>query len=84
MAQRALTQWIEYLSSKDESIPTASDIRTVEAPEAGFVNLVNADVRDSRAVKRTVSLPRWMDTAAIDAGLSLSKVLQDALSIRLN
>lgn len=85
MAQQALTQWIEYLESKkNEQVPGATDIHCIEAPASGFVNFVSADIRDTRAVRRTVSLPKWMDDAASTAGVSLSKVLQDALASRLD
>lgn len=85
MAQSALTQWIEYLTDKKQPIPLASDlgnIKTIRKEE--FVNLIRADIKDSRAVKRTVSIPKWMDDKAIESGLSLSRVLQDALKERLH
>jgi hypothetical protein len=54
------------------------------APGDGeFASLVRADARDGRAVRRTVSIPKWMDEKVSEAGLSLSRVLQDALSQRL-
>lgn len=84
MAQSALTQWVEYLKDKKEVIPTASNLRSVETEAEEFANLICADVKDGRAVKRTVSLPKWMDEAVAEAGLSLSKVLQDALKQRLS
>ena len=46
--------------------------------------MICADVKDSRAVKRTVSIPKWMDDKVIESGLSLSRVLQDALKERLH
>ena len=49
-----------------------------------FVTLIRADIRDKRAVKRTVSIPKWMDDQVTESGLSLSRVLQDALKKRLN
>ncbi len=49
-----------------------------------FVSLIRADIKDGRAVKRTVSIPKWMDDKVIESGLSLSRVLQDALKERLN
>ena len=61
MSQTALSQWIEYLSDKNESIPDASDPKGVVLDENEFVNLVCADIKDRRAVKRTVSIPKWMD-----------------------
>jgi hypothetical protein len=38
---------------------------------------------DMTAAKRTVSIPKWMDDKAVKTGLSLSRVLQDALNERL-
>jgi len=37
---------------------------------------------DGRTVKRTVSMPRWMNDRVAASGLSLSRVLQDALEQR--
>lgn len=79
MAQSALTQWMEYLSDKKQEIPKASKACDLATEPCEFVNLVRADVKDGRAVKRTVSIPKWMDDKVSDAGLSLSRVLQDAL-----
>jgi predicted RNase H-like HicB family nuclease len=83
MAQSALAQWIEYLADKKLKIPAASIINEVETGDGEFVNLIRTDVRDDRAVKRTVSIPKWMDDKVAEAGLSLSRVLQDALSAKL-
>ncbi|MCI9067728.1 MAG: hypothetical protein HFI64_11315 [Lachnospiraceae bacterium] len=84
MAQAALTQWIEYLMDKKEPIPTASDLKSIKTMPDEFVTLIRADIRDKRAVKRTVSIPKWMDDQVTESGLSLSRVLQDALKKRLN
>ena len=83
MAERALAQWIEYLSDKKMDIPKASDIRNVIVESGEFVNLIRVDVRSTKAVRRTVSIPKWMDIRVAEGGLSLSRVLQDALSERL-
>ena len=84
MAQAALTQWVEYLTDKNEVVPVASDLTDVSTDSGEFVNLIRADVKDGRAVKRTVSIPKWMDDKVSEAGLSLSRVLQDALREKLN
>jgi len=82
-AQSALIQWIEYLIETKQVIPDASNIETISTEEKEFVSLIRADTKDGRAVKRTVSLPKWMDEKVSEAGLSLSRVLQDALLQRL-
>jgi predicted RNase H-like HicB family nuclease len=75
MAQSALTQWIGYLVDKKQKIPCASSIEEVKPSDGEFVNLICAEGRDARAVKRTVSIPKWMDDKVIQSGLSLSRSL---------
>lgn len=84
MAQAALTQWIEYLSDKNQAVPSASSLSDIETASEEFVNFIRADIRDNSAVRRTVSIPKWMDDKVSESGLSLSRVLQDALKDRLN
>ena len=84
MAQSALTQWIEYLTDKKQPIPLASDFENIKITQEEFINLLRIDIKDSHAVKRTVSIPKWMDDKVIESGLSLSRVLQDALKEKLN
>lgn len=38
----------------------------------------------NQSVRRTVSLPKWLDKLAVEENLSLSKVLQDALREKLD
>lgn len=83
MAQAALTQWIEYLMENNQAIPQSSAIETITTKKDEFVNLIWADIKDGRAVKRTVSIPKWMDDKVAKSGLSLSRVLQDALKERI-
>lgn len=84
MAQDALCAWMEYATESGMDISPASRPQNIplEAPE--FTSLIRAELKDSRAVRRTVSLPKWMDDKVSETGLSLSKVLQDALKDRLN
>ena len=83
MAQSALSQWTEYLLEKKMVIPEASALCDVQVGGTDFVNLIRAEVKDGRAVRRTVSIPRWMDKRVAQSGLSLSRVLQEALGEKL-
>jgi len=83
MAQSALKQWIGYLSDKELEVPAASTLDKIKISKGELVNLICAEVKDSKAVKRTVSIPKWMDEKVTQSGLSLSRVLQDALMERL-
>ena len=83
MAQSAMSLWLEYSIDHKEDIPAPSDLSAVPIESGDFVNLIRSEIRDGRAVKRTVSLPKWMDERASEMGLSLSRVLQDALKNRI-
>jgi len=80
MARDALSQWLEYCLEKKEPLPEPTEIGGIVLEVEGFANLVDADVKDGRAVKRTVSIPRWMDEQSSEMGLSLSRVLQESLA----
>ena len=84
MAESALTQWIKYLIDKKQELPEASSVLNIETGYGDFVNLIRVEIKDGRAVKRTVSIPKWMDEKAVRAGLSLSRILQEALSEKLS
>jgi len=84
MAQDALKQWLECTMDCQQSIPSASRAEDITCEQGEFVNLVRVELKDERAVRRTVSIPRWMDNAAASSHLSLSRVLQDALRDRLD
>ena len=38
----------------------------------------------SRAVKKTLSIPEWLNEAAVKAGINFSQVLQEALIEKMN
>lgn len=81
MAEDALALWLECATAP---LPTSSNPATIPLNSGEFVSLVSADIKDTRAVRRTVSLPKWLDDQAATAGLSLSRVLQDAIKDRLH
>ena len=57
----------------------ASSLKDIPQEGSEFVSLIRADVKDRRAVRKNISIPQWMDEKATQYGLSLSRVLQDAL-----
>ena len=83
MAESALSQWLSMLVDEGQEIPTPSYAGEIPLNAGEFVTLIRGQIRSERAVKRTVSIPQWMDEDARNAGLSLSRVLQDALRERL-
>lgn len=84
MAEDALRAWLQYTLDVKEPVPNPSPLQAIVAGQGEFVNLVRASLKDTRAVRRTVSIPKWMDDQVSAAGISLSRVLQDALKERLS
>lgn len=87
MAQEALGLWLVSQMEMGNKLPTPSDIADIHADD-GIVTYVSTDVdayrRDTKAVKKMLSIPAWLAKEAETRNISLSKVLQDALKEQLN
>jgi predicted RNase H-like HicB family nuclease len=88
MAREALAECILAMQKRREAIPNPTPIEAV-SHKSGFVSIVDLDMleykrkTDNRAIRRTVSLPRWLDVMAQDAGVNFSKLIQAALKEEL-
>lgn len=88
MASDAVALWLWDAECKAEPIPAPTTLPIVAAPQ--FANYIVADTdeyrrkNDNRAVKKTLSIPSWLNTQAEQAGVNFSQVLQDALREKLN
>ena len=88
MAADAVAMWLWDAETKAEPIPAPTALPTVAAPQ--FANYIAADTdeyrrkNDNRAVKKTLSIPSWLNAQAEQAGVNFSQVLQDALREKLN
>ncbi len=55
-----------------------------------FVNIVSVDVASyakehfEKSVKKTLTIPAWLNNAALEKGINFSQVLQDALKAQLH
>ncbi|MEG2116711.1 MAG: type II toxin-antitoxin system HicB family antitoxin [Clostridia bacterium] len=79
---------IVEMENDNENLPTASDISTMKATEQpnGFVSLVAVDIeqyRNNKSIKKTLTIPSWLDKKASEEKLNFSQVLQEALKSRL-
>ncbi len=87
MARDAMAMWLCIAEDNGEDIPRSTiDLKS----ETGIVSLIDVDTAayrkktDNRAVKKTLSLPSWLNTRAELEGINFSAVLQDALKERLS
>lgn len=86
MAQDAIGLMLEDCAE----FPTPSDPARLHPETGDFVVVVPFDAlafkrqRDNRAVKKTLSIPSWLNEEAEAAHINFSGVLQEALKKKLN
>lgn len=90
MAQDVLALTLYEYEADERSIPEASERSKIDLKENEFINYVTADTLEyrkrfnSKAVKKTLTVPEWLNEAAVEAGINFSQVLQEALTKKLN
>lgn len=73
-----------------ESLPPATEPYATTAVSDTFCIIVPFDLiayqkkHNSKAIKKTLSIPEWLNEAATDMNVNFSQVLQDALIQKLN
>lgn len=72
-----------------QPIPAPFDIKTFKGEDNETASLVVCDTtayrkaNDNRAVKKTLTIPAWLNTQAEKAGVNFSQTLQNALKTQL-
>lgn len=90
MASDALCLMLYDMEEDGADIPAASNIADIKTEGEEFVTLVACDTVeyrkffDSRAVKKTLSIPAWLNTLAERENVNFSAVLQQALKKELH
>lgn len=85
MAIDALGLALTSLETEKYPIPPASDPTRITPEKDSFLVVIEFDMlsykkrMNSRAVKKTLTIPEWLNEAAIDMGLNFSQILQEAL-----
>lgn len=90
MAQDALALMLTHFEDEKREIPAASSINSVTINNDEFATYISCDttvyrrLMNSTSVKKTLSIPSWLNDSAVAAGINFSQVLQDALKQQLN
>ncbi len=90
MAVEALGLSITTMEEEGEELPKASAPDMVLTEEGSFLVVVEFDLMEyrrrncSRAVKKTLSIPEWLNEAAIRKNIIFFQVLQEALLQKVN
>lgn len=89
MAQDALSLMLTHLEDEKRELPPASAINELEVKDGGFATYISCGtaiyrrLMNNAAVKKTLSIPSWLNDAAMAAGVNFSQALQDALKSQL-
>ncbi len=83
MAKDAVEMWLWDAENNAEPIPAASESLPVEP--GGILTLIAADTNeyrqanDTKAIKKTLSIPSWLNHRAEKANAPFSQILQQGL-----
>ena len=89
MAEDVLCLCLYDMEESNIEIPKASNPTEINIPANSFVALISTNtleyriLNDNSAVKKTLSIPQWLNTMAEREGVNFSNVLQSALKERL-
>ena len=90
MANDVLCLTLYDLEQAGKPIPAAGAVNDTPHTSDEFVSLIACDTLeyrrfyDNKAVKKTLSIPSWLNDMAERSGINFSGVLQEALKAKLN
>ncbi len=85
MGEDALTLMLCQIEDDGTPVPNATDIKLIKAAPDETVSLIFADTTeyrrlyDNKAVKKTLSVPSWLNAMAERKGANFSAILQRGL-----
>lgn len=89
MAQDVLNYTLSDLEAEGAVPPAPTPSTALTLREGEFTTYVTADTaawrraHDNRAVKKTLTIPQWLNSAAEAANVNFSQTLQEALAAKL-
>ena len=88
MAFDALGLAIDFLESEKRTIPSPSAPNKIKLNENEFIVIIEFDMleyqkkHNSKSVKKTLTIPQWLNEEAMAKNINFSQVLQEALLIK--
>lgn len=85
-AQDVLSMTLYRYEREGKAIPEPSNMLDIKVDDKSFVSYIVGDIEtyrrmhNNKAVKKTLTIPEWMNEAAIAQNINFSQVLQDALT----
>lgn len=88
MAFDALGLAIVFLESEKRTIPSPSAPNKIKLNEHEFVVIIEFDMfeyqkkHNAKSIKKTLTIPQWLNEEAMAKNINFSQVLQEALIIK--
>ena len=83
LAEEAMGLYLATLEESEQAVPNPTDIKDIAVSGGDIATYICTDLnsyrRETKAVKKMVSIPEWLSKEADKRNLSLSKILQEAL-----
>lgn len=89
-AQDALCLMLYHMERDNKTIPPATEIKEITTDKNSFATLVSCDTFEyekfykNKAIKKTLTIPEWLNDMAVRENVNFSNVLQNALMEQLN
>lgn len=90
MATDAASGWVLDELEDGKPAPQASSIADITPEEDGFVSIIALDMDayaekyGAKAVRKSLTIPAWLNTFAEKSNVNFSQVLQEALKAQLH
>ena len=84
-AQEASSGWLLVTLEDGEQPPDSTDISKIKVTEGDIVSMIAVDMNEvsmkygKHSVKKTLTIPAWMNTYTEEHNISCSKLLQEAI-----
>lgn len=89
MAEDALCLMLYNMENSNDNIPEPSKVNDIKHNPSEFVTLIKCDTEfyrkfyKNKVIKKTLTIPEWMNIAGTERGLNFSQILQEALREKL-
>jgi predicted RNase H-like HicB family nuclease len=89
LSKEALSEYLIALENDNVKIPIPSKIENFNIDTSDILNLVDTNTleyrkeADIKSIKKTLTIPSWLNEIALSRNLNFSKVLQKALKFEL-
>ena len=87
-AQEALAGHCIVMLEQKHPLPASSSIESLCLSDNSFSTLINTDISNylnrEKAIKKTLTIPAWLNDLATEKNIKFSELLQEALMVKLN